>query len=116
MSDAQVYWRDRVTNLLQWGAALLILFAGWAVDHQNVFQLVDASWPKQRDQIMAAIGLLVATIIYAPLLPLAVAYIYRRHLKKTDTDATVLPRRFAMTCAIVLSAVTLLIAALMAIF
>ena len=115
MSDVQVYWRDRVTNLLQWGAALFIIFAGWAVDHQNVFQLLDTSWPEQRDQIMAAIGLLVATILYAPLLPLSMAHIYRKHLS-TGTDTTVLPCWFAMTCALALSAFTLIIAALMAIF
>jgi hypothetical protein len=92
-----------------------VLFTGWAVDHQEVFQLLGASWPAQRDQIMAAIGLLVATILYAPLIPLAVFLIYWRHLT-SGTDGTVLPRWLAMTCATGLPVFTLIVAALMAVF
>src|SRR5262245_51389283 len=115
MNDVQIYWRDRVTNLLQWGAAVFILFTGWAVDHQEVFRLLGASWPDQRDQIMAAIGLLTATILYAPLIPLAVFLIYRKHFR-SGADGTVLPRWLAMTCATALPVFTLIVAALMAIF
>ena len=111
MNEAQKYWRDKVTNVLQWGAAVFILFAGWAVDHHERFGL----WSKQRDEILAAIGLLSVTTFYAPLLPLAVRYIYKKFLTPIP-DETVLPQGFALTCAFVLSVLTWVVAFLMSYF
>jgi hypothetical protein len=112
VNEVQRYWRDKVVNLFQWGAALSVLLAGWAIQSQEKFQLLNASWPRQRDEILGAIGLLTVVILCAPLLPLAVRYIYKNFLDK-ETDETVLSYRFAMMCAVVLAVVDIAITLLM---
>lgn len=112
MNEVRKYWRDKVVILVQWGAALAVLLAGWAIQSQEKFKLIGASWPEQKDEILAAIGLLSVSILYAPLLPFAIWYIYKNYLAE-ETDETVLPYRLAMMCAILLSLLELVIALLM---
>ncbi len=114
MNEVKKYWRDKITSLLQWGSALCVLLSGWAIQSQEKFKLM-GSWPAQKNEILAAIGLLAVSILLAPLLPLAVWYIYK-HFLSTDIDETVLPYRFAMTFAIVLPLLALIIAVLICIF
>jgi len=106
MNEIQKYWRDRVNNLLQWGAAIFILLVGWGVTRHETF-----AFGGNRNQRLASYSLLAASIVYTPLLPLAIRYIYRRFLND-GIDETVLSYRFAMTCAIILSALTLIVAVL----
>lgn len=109
MDEVKKYWRDRVFNLLQWGTALFILFVGWAVSGDyKIFKIASGS----KEHITAAVGLLVASLCYVPLLPVAIKYIYRNHLSE-GLDKTVLPYGFARTCACILSALPLIVAALM---
>jgi hypothetical protein len=114
VNEVKRYWRDKVVSLLQWGAGLSVLLAGWAIQSQEKFKLVGASWPEQKDEILAAVGLLSVSVLYAPLLPLAIWYIYKNFLDK-ETDETVLPYPFAMLCAVVLPLIELVIAILMCI-
>ena len=112
MHEVQVYWRDKVDHLLQWGGALLIVFAGWAMTNHRDFDLSPGSSPQDVDRFLAACGLLAITIPYGVLHPLAVFTIYRRYLR-AGVDRTVLPFPFAMTCSLILSLATLSIAFLM---
>jgi hypothetical protein len=115
MNQVQEYWRDKVANMLQWGAALFVLFAGWALQSHEKFRLRGASWSSGRDELLAAIGLLTVTIPYSILFPVAVGVVYKRFLG-SGTDATVLPRRVALAFAVVLSFCTLAVAVLMCAF
>jgi hypothetical protein len=90
MNPVQEYWRDRVTNMLQWGAALFVVFAGWALQSHEKFRLHGASWSFGRDQLLAGIGLLLVTVPYSLLFPTGIRLIYKKFLC-SGTDATVLP-------------------------
>ena len=118
MDEAKKYWRDKVTNLLQAGAAVFILLVGWAIQNHSRFALLHGgqfifSPPTKdaRNEVYAAVGLISLSVVYAPLLPLATHTIYKKFLNadkdSTDIDSTVLPYSFAMTCALVLSVLTL---------
>jgi hypothetical protein len=113
MSGANVveYWRDQVGLLLTSGAAIVILFAGWAVDHQEKF---DARTSKHPAEFIAAVGLLTGAAIYAMFLIGSVVWIYQTKLNPTETnDKTVLPRWPAITIAAALACFALSIAILM---
>jgi hypothetical protein len=113
MSGANVveYWRDQVGLLLTSGAAIVILFAGWAVDHQEKF---DARSSKHPAEFIAAVGLLTGAAIYAMFLIGSVVWIYQTKLNPTETnDKTVLPRWPAITIAAALACFALSIAILM---
>jgi hypothetical protein len=114
MNKVQEYWRDRISNMIQWGAALFVVFGGWALQSHEKFRLRGASWSSGRDELLAAIGLLAVTIPYSVLFPLGIHIITRN--SSAHTDATVLPRRLALTFAIVLSFCTLAVAVLMCAF
>ena len=109
MEPQTIYWRDRVSNLLQWGVGLFVLFAGWAIDNYERFK-VKMPWPEGRNEIVGAIGLLAVTFIYSIVLLLGIKTIYRKFLEKAHTDQTVLPYKFAMLCAWVLVIFTLTLA------
>ena len=111
MEPETIYWRDRVTNLLQWGAALFVLFSGYAIDHYERFK-VRAPWPSGRNEIVAAGGLLAASFVYAIVLPLGIMTIYRKFLFRAKTDKTVLPYQFAIKCALLLVLFTVILSLL----
>ncbi|HEV8493494.1 MAG TPA: hypothetical protein VGR76_14560, partial [Candidatus Angelobacter sp.] len=72
MNKVQEYWRDRISNMIQWGAALFVVFGGWALQSHEKFRLRGASWSSGRDELLAAIGLLAVTIPYSVLFPLGI--------------------------------------------
>jgi len=109
--EAVQYWRDQVGLLLASGAAVVILFAGWAVEHQERF---DARRARLSAEFLAACGLLAAAIIFALFLIGSVLLIYQWRLKEAATaDQTVLPQSLAVGIAVALSVFALLIAGLM---
>ena len=113
MESVQEYWRDKVVLILQWGGAVFILFAGWAIENSEKFRLVNVSWPHDKSQIFRGGGLLCATFIYAILLPYSVFRIYQKHLPKEKIDKTVLSKNLATAIGGSLSFLTLIIAILM---
>jgi hypothetical protein len=108
MNDVQKYWRDKVSSLLQWGAGIFILLVGWGVQQHERF-----AYRGTPNQKLAAFTLLAASIVYAPLLPLAIRHIYRKFLGTSEVDDTVLPFSFALLCAVVLSSLTVMVAILL---
>lgn len=119
MNDEQQYWRDKLTQILQWGVALYILLFGWSMENHDEFELFpeykNSLWAEEepRGQFLRAVGLISFGVIYAVILPLAVHLVRAKYLEDTESDkldSTVLPYRFLMACAIVLSSLTLLVA------
>jgi hypothetical protein len=118
MKETQVYWRDKVTQLLGWSTGLLFVFIGWSVEHHSEFEWGPLSQGHDdpsdtRDAVIRAVGLIVFAALYSVVFPLLVRAIYRRFLHR-DTDETVLPYSLAITFAVVLSFFILLVALLTA--
>jgi len=112
MESQCIYWRDKVTTILQWAGAVFVLFVGWSIDHYERFK-VKEPWPNGKNEIVAAAGLIFITILYSIVLLLGVKTIYKRFLNKAQKDNTVLPYRFAMWCGGVLALLTLGVALLL---
>ncbi|HEX7314354.1 MAG TPA: hypothetical protein VF297_10550 [Pyrinomonadaceae bacterium] len=119
MNEEQKYWRDKSTQILQWGLGIYLLLFGWSMDKHDEFELfpkvVNSLWSEEmpRGQFLRAAGLMLFGIIYAVALPLAIHLIYKHYLQNTDTDKldkTVLPYRLSIAGTIVLSSLTLLVA------
>jgi hypothetical protein len=106
------YWRDQVSLLLKSGAAIIVLFAGWAISHHKEF-LLDCDDPWGRDRSVAAIGLLSMSLVYAAFLPLSVAYIYSGDRLGEKAEKTLIPKKLAIGMAGLLGLGGLLIAAAM---
>lgn len=100
--------------LLKAGGALVILFAGWAIDHHQDFDLGWISGVYDTDRRLAAAGLLLMSLVYALFLPLSVWKIYNHRLQDSQ-DPTLLPRRVAMWISVTLSLGAVLIAGLMSV-
>jgi hypothetical protein len=106
MDDAKKYWRDMVIDILKWGGAIFVLFAGWAASgHYSIFKIREGS----RDQKVAGIALLVISFAYAYLLPASLNYIYKHRLKHVK-DETLLGHKFVMVCACTISFLVLFVA------
>jgi hypothetical protein len=119
MNDVQVYWRDKVTQLLGWSTGLLFVFIGWSVEHHSEFEW--GPWSQghadpsdTRDAIIRAIGLIIFAALYSVIFPLCVRAIYKRFLRR-DIDDTVLRYSLAMTFAVGLSVLIDIVALLTAI-
>jgi hypothetical protein len=119
VNEEQKYWRDKLTQILQWAVALYILLIGWSMEKHGEFELFpdvqQSLWREElpRGQFIRAVGLISFGLIYAVILPLAIHSIYKKLLlNDSELDKTVLSYRFYMTCALVLSALTLLVAVL----
>ena len=97
-----------VVHLLEIGGALFTVFAGWGLSSSDKFDI-----GGDREEKLAAYGLLVCTVIYAAIFPMAINSIYRKFLKEKN-DKTVLSHQFAFTCAICLSLATCCVAVLLA--
>jgi hypothetical protein len=106
------YWRDRVSNILQWAGAVFILFVGWSIDHYERFK-IKKPWPEGRNEIVAASGLIFITLLYSIFLLLGIKTIYKKFLNQVKKDNTVLSYPFAMWCASVLALLTLGVALLL---
>ena len=105
MDEPKKYWRDMVIDILKWGGAIFVLFAGWAAsDHYSIFKIREGS----KDQKVAGIALLVISTAYAYLLPAALYYIYRHRLKGVK-DETLLSCKFVMVCACTISFLVLFV-------
>lgn len=104
------YWRDQVDVLLKSGAALIVLFAGWALGHHKDFDL-GSECP---DRVLAAIGLLVMSLAYAIFLFLSVWKIYQ-HPLASSAESTLLSRKTALWLSGLLAAGGLAIAVLMSV-
>jgi hypothetical protein len=96
-----------VVHLLQAGIALFVLFAGWGLASSSKFNI-----RGDQEQKLAAYGLLLCTLIYSILFPLAIRSIYKKYLNH-NIDETVLSSNFAIICASILSLFTLVIAILL---
>jgi hypothetical protein len=107
MTDVKKYWRDRVVNLLQAATGLFFLFAGWGLSSSSEFNI-----GGNREQRLAAYGLLICTGIYSILFPWAIIYIYKKFLTG-EKDETVLSSTFSITSAFLLSLSTLAVAILL---
>jgi hypothetical protein len=112
METTVTYWRDQVGLLLKSGAAIIILFAGWAIEHHKDFYLGSVACPDDVDRFLAAVGLLVMSLAYAAFLTGSVSTIYKHRLKQSD-DETLVPQGTAVWIARALSVGVLLIAVLM---
>lgn len=107
MTEIQIYWRDRVVNLIQGGVAIFVLFAGWGLSSSAKFNI-----HGNLEERLAAYGLLICTVIYSIAFPLAIIYIYKRFLSGKN-DETVLSSTFSIISALILSLSTLGIAILL---
>ena len=108
MKEEKIYWRDKVTGILQWGVALFLLLVGWSLDKHDKFELRNVSLPEDKQKIFLAICLIAFGVVYSVILVFLIRSIYSRFLnEKSELDETVLPRRFAMACAYGLAALTL---------
>ena len=83
--ESILYWRNQVSFLLKAGAATVLLFAGWAIEHHGDFDLTGDA-----DHCLAAIGLLVMSSIFAFFLPLAVGMIYAFGIRSSK-EPTLIP-------------------------
>jgi hypothetical protein len=116
MTDAKVYWRDKVTQLLGWATGLVFIFIGWSIDQHDKFELGpwsqgNPSLGETRDAAVRAVFLIVFSTAYAIVLPVLIRRIYHRFLRE-GTDETVISERLALGYAVFLSALTLLVALL----
>ena len=107
MTEIKIYWRDRVVQLLQAATGLFFLFAGWGLSSSSKFNI-----GGNRGEKLAAYGLLICTVIYSILFPLAIIYIYKKFLKG-ENDDTVLSGNFSIITAVILSLSTLAVAILL---
>jgi len=106
MDEPKKYWRDMVIDILKWGGAIFVLFAGWAAsDHYSIFKIREGS----KDQKVAGIALLVVSLAFAFLLPASLYYIYEHPLKNIK-DETLLSRKFVLACACTISILVLFVA------
>lgn len=88
------YWRDKVITILQWGAGVLVLFAGYAADHSGLFKISLGG-----ERACAGAGLLFMTALYAFFLPFSVSKIHNSFLKQAGNDLTILRKKYAMLIA-----------------
>jgi hypothetical protein len=114
IDEATKYWRDQVDLLLKAGGALVILFAGWAIEHQETFDLGCFTGSRDDDKRLAAIGLLIMSFAYAISLPVMVSRIYKHRLA-SKTDPTLLGKGTAVWISFWLSAASIVIAVLMSV-
>ena len=108
------YWRDQVDLLLKSGAALIILFAGWAIDHQDKFNLGIFGKTCDLDHQLAACGLLLMSGVYARFLVVSVDKVYELHLDRSGEN-TILPKAAARLFSRGLALGVVLIAVLMSV-
>ena len=112
MDAVKIYWRDIVTSILKWAIGIYLLIAGWSIDKHAEFEL---AWPLDTEAGLRALGLIVWTTVFVVGLPVIVARIYSQHLSG-EVDATVLPRRTALTICMVVGALTMGVVVLTAVF
>lgn len=115
MNESRKYWRDKVTQLLGWSTGLVAVFAGWALDSPEKFEL-GILWSTFVDvgDFIRAVALILFSVCVAVALPTFIRIIYRRFLV-AEIDETVLPYKFARAYALVVSMLIMLIAVIMGI-
>ncbi len=112
MKPQTIYWRDRITNILQWGSGYFVLLAGWSLGNYERFKITKG-WPAGRHEIVAACGLIFVTVLYCFILIMSIKTIYTKYLLPAEKDETVLSYKFAKCCTYLLAGLTSSIALLL---
>jgi len=112
MTEQQKYWRDKVSQVLGWGTAALLVVAGWSLEHTDQFEI--GPWADQikPGTALNAIGLIAFALIFSIGWVRSLKWIYDNHLVNC-TDSTILPRsavdRYAKLVGSLLVVVALLL-------